>query len=231
MNTINNEALTMRLESLQISRAVNIESTGTSEWWDKTWTSGFMKQPVDEPVWLSYEGFKGDEQADRRNHGGIDKAVCVYSSEHYDFWKQRLELPMAYGAFGENLTVSGMTEESVRVGDIYAVGDVRLQVSQPRQPCWKLSRRWRVKDLNKQVEDTGFTGFYFRVLKHGLVTPGATLELCERGEEAITVEYCNRIRHHEKRDAEAALRLSNYPALSGSWKDSFYQRYRSLTAR
>ena len=143
---------------------------GSGEWWDKEWRTGFHKEAREGPCWLGYQGFRGDEVADTRYHGGVDKAVCVYPAEHYPFWNGVPGMAAAGpGGFGENLTTEGLLEEEVCIGDIHALGEALVQVSQPRQPCWKLARRWRVKDLALQVERTGRTGFYFRVLRHGEV--------------------------------------------------------------
>ena len=210
--------------ALQLGKALQLEPAGTGEWWDKPWQTGFYKQPQPR-AWLGYEGFRGDEQADRRYHGGPDKAVCVYPHEHYHFWQSELpDLEMPTGAFGENLTTAGLLESGVCIGDVYAVGEALVQVSQPRQPCWKLARRWQVKDLTARVERTGLTGFYFRVKRHGHVSAGDAISLLERPFPEWTIERCNRIMHHEKSAAESARALAGCPDLSASWKDSLSAR-------
>jgi len=214
-----------KVVSLHIGRSLRIESGECGEWWDKPWETGFFKAPLTGPAWLGYEGFRGDEQADRRFHGGPEKAVCVYSSEHYDYWRghlSRADLP--YGAFGENLTVQGLRETQLHIGDRFSVGEAEVQVSQPRQPCWKLARRWQVKDLALQVEQTGFTGFYFRVMKHGQVKSGDELILIDRPFPEWSIGRCNEIMHHSKNDAEAAHDLASCPLLSSSWKDGLWLR-------
>lgn len=211
--------------ALHTGSAAEIPGGESGEWWDKAWRTGMYKAPRTEPEWLGYGGFRSDEQADPRYHGGVDKAACVYPSEHYGHWKDLPELHGAGpGAFGENLTTRGLLEESVCVGDIYALGEALVQVSQPRQPCWKLARRWRVKDLALQVERTGRTGFYFRVLRHGHVQAGDVLSLVSRVHPCWTIARCNRLMHHEKGDLEAARQLAACPELSGSWKDSLWAR-------
>lgn len=200
-------------------------TTGSGEWWDKEWTSGFSKVPTEGPAWLGYEGFRGDEQADRRYHGGSEKAVCVYPAEHYPYWRNALEIPeFGHGGFGENLTVEGLAEDQVCIGDRFSLGGAEVQVSQPRQPCWKLARRWRVKDLALQVERTGFTGYYFRVIRHGEVRPGDKLVLLERPYGEFTITHCNRTMHQDKADFAAAKALAECPLLSASWKDGLWLR-------
>ena len=214
----------MRIDSLQISEIQKIISTGSGEWWDKDWTTGFFKKPVEGKVWLGYEGLDGDAQSDRKNHGGSDKAICAYCSDHFSYWSKQL-INVSGGAFGENLTLSGITERDVRVGDIYELGECLVEVSQPRQPCWKLARRWRIKDLSAQVEKTGFTGFYFRVIRNGFIERGNEFKLIDQGK--FSISYCNEIFHHDRKNLEAAKELASYRQLSASWKDSLSNRFRS----
>lgn len=213
------------LLSIQISGAAEIPAGGSDAWWDKPWTTGFFKKPARGRVWLGYQGLRGDQQADRKYHGGADKAACVYADEHYSGWRELLKLPdMVPGAFGENFTVRGLLEGGVCIGDVYQIGEARVQVSQPRQPCWKLARRWRIKDLTGQVEQTGRTGFYFRVLLHGWVEAGSRIELLERHFPKLTIARANEVMHHRKEDFAAARELASCPLLSASWKDSLWLR-------
>lgn len=211
--------------ALHTGKVAALETVGTGEWWDRPWQTGFFKNATNEPVWLGYEGFRGDEQADRRVHGGVDKAVCVYPAAHYPHWITTLPVAdLPFGAFGENITLDGAAETDVCIGDRFTLGEAEVQISQPRQPCWKLARRWQVKDLALQVERTGFTGFYFRVLRHGHVRAGDSLELVERPFPEWTIARCNEIMHHGKDHSETARRLSECPLLSASWKDSLWLR-------
>ena len=215
----------MKLFSLQLGSAVEVGAGEGVEWWDKPWRTALFKQPRPGAHWLGYEGLRGDEQADRKHHGGVDKAVCVYPAEHYPFWRTELALPeLPHGAFGENFTTQGLTEDSVCIGDVFTVGAAQVQISQPRQPCWKLARRWRIKDLPAQAEQNGRTGFYFRVLRHGLVQAGDDLKLEDRPWPRWTIQRCNEVMHHLKHDAAAARGLSECPQLSGSWKDALWAR-------
>lgn len=204
--------------SIQIGSVREIDPAGQGQWWDQPWRSGFLKEPKDGLQKLGPTGFEGDEQADRQNHGGPDKAICVYAAEHYSYWQSALSLAeMPWGAFGENLTTRGLLETEICLGDVYAVGTAVVQISQPRQPCWKLARRWRVQDLAVQVEQTGRTGWYFRVLQEGSVAAGAAFTLRERPHPEWTVDRANQIMHHLKNDRDAARRLAQCPALSASW--------------
>jgi MOSC domain-containing protein YiiM len=192
---------------------------------DRTWSTAFRKHARTGPVWLGYQGFQGDEQADRKNHGGVDKAVCVYAATHYPGWREELGLPeFALGAFGENLTVEGLDEMNVCVGDVFELGGAQVQVSQPRQPCWKLARNARVDDLAARVESTGRTGFYLRVLRHGPVSTGDVLTRLDRPHPDWTIARCNHVQYRTRDDREAARDLASCPALSGSWKDRLWVR-------
>ena len=188
---------------------------------DRPWVTGFFKSPVTEPVWLGRTGLAGDGQADSKNHGGPDKAVLAYAADHYPLWHAELNRSdLSYGAFGENFTIAGLSEETVCIGDVFAVGPVRVQVSQPRQPCWKIARRWRIKDLTARVLSTGRTGWYFRVLVEGYVQPGLPVVLIERPFPRWTVARASEIMRHRRDDPAAAAELAACPLLSVSWRRS-----------
>lgn len=146
-------------------------------------TSGIDKHPVHAALVLGLTGFDGDQQADLRVHGGPEKAVHHYPRDHYDAWRadlgplQMLDTP---GAFGENISGHGVTERTVAVGDVFRLGTALVQVSQGRQPCWKLNLRFGVPDMARRVQATGRTGWYYRVLEAGRVAPGDRLDLVER---------------------------------------------------
>lgn len=214
---------TLRITSLQVGKPRTVGVAGAAEVMDREWTTAFYKTPCDGPRAVGEMGIDGDGQADLVNHGGVDKAVCVYPAEHYSFWAAGLGLDLPWGAFGENLSVEGLLEHEVRIGDVYECGELCLQVSQPRQPCWKLARRWRVKDLAAQVERTGRTGWYFRVLSPGTLAAGDVLTLQSEGSE-WSVARSNEIMHHHKQDWEAAAALADCDLLSTSWKTSLRKR-------
>jgi len=145
--------------------------------------SGIAKQPRTDKVWISPIGLEGDEQGDLRVHGGPDKAVHHYAFEHYALWQKELgALPLlqAPGAFGENISTRGLTEAEVCLGDRFILGGALLEVSQGRQPCWKLNDRFGVADMARRVQSTGRSGWYYRVLRPGLAQAGDVLILVER---------------------------------------------------
>jgi MOSC domain-containing protein YiiM len=143
--------------------------------------SAIRKQPVDGPVELGHEGLAGDAQA-WRTHGGPDKAMLHHAAEHYELWARLFpQRTLAPGCFGENIYARGMTEESVCLGDRYRIGDdVIVEVSQPRQPCWKLGYNAKEYEIPRLMQDHAVSGWYYRVLTPGTIRAGATIELAER---------------------------------------------------
>ena len=214
------------LQSIQVGLPRQLGTEGAADPLDRPWVSGFFKEEIAGPVRLSFTNLDGDGQADLVHHGGVDKAVLAYSADHYAAWRQslsRADLP--HGAFGENFTVAELTEADVCVGDSWQVGeDVVLQVSQPRQPCWKLARRWRIKTLALQVQETGRTGWYFRVLKVGVVNASMPLVLIDRPHPAWTIARANQVMHVDKQDFAAAAELAELPTLAASWQVTLRRR-------
>jgi MOSC domain-containing protein YiiM len=192
---------------------------------DKPWKTGFFKTPIDGPVYVGTTNLAGDGQADLKNHGGIDKAVLAYSADHYPNWRDQLRMPdMPCGAFGENLTVAGLTEDLVCIGDIFRVGTVTFEVSQPRQPCWKLARRWRMHELTGLVVRNGRSGWYLRVLEEGWIEAQMPVVLIERPNPAWPIARANEILHHRRTDLPLTLALAEVPGLADSWVEELRER-------
>jgi MOSC domain-containing protein YiiM len=180
--------------------------------------TAICKQPVNQAIMLTKTGFEGDGVGDRKHHGGEAKAVCAYSLDHYAYWEQALGIRLPTAAFGENLTIAGLTEETICIGDVFRLGAALVQVSQPRQPCRTLAARYGRSDFVKTVVDAGYTGWYFRVLEEGLVEPGAVLTLYERGPQQVTVAFANQIYHHDRHNRQGLERILAVAALSDSWR-------------
>ncbi|MFC0215201.1 MOSC domain-containing protein [Paenibacillus chartarius] len=195
---------------------------------DQAVMSAINKTGVTGSVYLSEVNFDGDAQADLVNHGGQDKAVNAYCAEHYPYWAKRLQRDLVHGAFGENVTVSGMTEDIVCIGDTFRLGEAVVQISQPRQPCFKLGAKHNEPEMPVWVQETGYTGYYFRVLKPGNVTPGTPTELIERHPAGITVAFANRIKYFDKNDREALELLAGLPVLAEAWRSSFQARLNKI---
>ncbi|MGH7775595.1 MAG: MOSC domain-containing protein [Candidatus Dormibacterales bacterium] len=179
------------------------------------WSSGIYKRPVTGPVWLGELNLEGDGQADLKTHGGPDRSVCVYPSEHYPYWIRELDLAgLPHPSFGENLTVGGLLEDEVCVGDTFRIGEAVVQVTQPRLPCWKLARRLQVKDMAVRVRGTGKTGWHMRTLQPGLLEAGQEMELVERHHGEWPLSRALEVIVNARRDRAAAAELAACPRLS-----------------
>ncbi len=192
---------------------------------DRPWRSGIFKAPVAGPVPVHAGGLAGDGQADTVNHGGVNKAALAYAAANYDAWRADWPAPeLPYGGFGENLTVAGLDESSVCVGDAWQVGDAVFEVSQPRQPCWKLNRRWGRPDLAKEVVRTGRTGWYLRVLQPGAITAGMPWQLQSRPRPEWTIARANAVFYGHETDPAALEALAWLPELSMEWREPLLGR-------
>lgn len=185
--------------------------------------SAIGKLPVAERVAIDAMGLAGDEQADRTVHGGIDKAIHHYPADHYDWWRAYLgDVPLlgAPGAFGENISTAGLDEQNVFLGDRFRLGTALVEVTQARQPCWKLDHRFRVKGVMAQVVKTRRTGWYYRVLEPGEVRAGDMLDLVERPyPDWPLASLFALLIGGEAKDRLADLRaLRDVPVLAETWK-------------
>ncbi len=215
----------MKIAAIQIGLPQTYHDLDAKNGRTSEWTTAIFKETVEGPVWATKIGLRGDGQADRRFHGGPDKALNAYCLAHYPHWTNELGLDaMAFGSFGENLTIRDAIEADVCVGDIFEVGDAVLQISQPRQPCGTLARRWRTPDLVRRIEKNGMTGWYFRVLKQGNLTAGDVFRRIERPHPKWTITEANEVMHHRRKDYAAARELAALPPLAASWKEALERR-------
>lgn len=206
--------------SLQVGLPARRGTEGSRDPRRAPWTSGIYKDPIEGPVILRRLNFDGDKQADLQVHGGPDKAVLAYGAEHYPGWREELGFDMKPGAFGENLTIAGLDEYTVCIGDTYEIGEALVEVSQPRLPCWKLARKWDLPDLPARVVKSVRGGWYFRVLREGRVARGDAVILRERPFPQWTIARVFDAYIHGA-DPEAAAALASCPALAEGWRESF----------
>lgn len=203
--------------------AVRVGRVRQVHWRGEPVPTGAYKEPVEGPVEVGVEGLAGDEQGDRVNHGGRDKAVLCYGRGHYATWQaEGLDLPE--GAFFENLTVDGLSESDVCLQDVWRVGDVVFQVSQSRRPCWKLASRWGIPDLARRVQATGRTGWYLRVLEPGQVRTGSAMELVARVPGAVGIAELSRVMNVESHDVEGIQRVLTAPGVPERWRTVLERR-------
>jgi MOSC domain-containing protein YiiM len=198
---------------LRIGRAAPLGPAGA--------LSAIDKHKVAGPLAAGYLGLDGDEQADRRHHGGPHKAIHAYSISHFPTWAG--ELPdradrFRPGAFGENLVIDGASEADLCLGDRWRIGSAMVEVSQGRQPCWKLNLRFDVADMAWRVQDSGRTGWYFRVVKSGTMTAGDRGILSERPHPGWTLARVSHLLYHDRMNRPALTELAALPGLPESWK-------------
>ena len=184
--------------------------------------TGIYKRKTEGPIKVTRLGLEGDDQANKKLHGGIYKAICVYPSEHYDLWKEELGKPdLSFGDFGENLTTVGLMEGDICLGDRLRIGSVEIVVTQPREPCITLNARLDKKDLSARICKSGRSGFYFSVMKEGIIKNGDSIEYINRDENRVTVSDFNRIINGEPGIADIVFRASKIDALPSRLKSQF----------
>ncbi len=188
-------------------------------------STGIFKEPVSGPVFLRPLNLDGDRQADLRVHGGADKAVYLYPFEHYAFWAAETgRSDFVYGQFGENFTVTGLLEDDVSIGDVFQIGAARLQVSQPRSPCFKLGIRMGDDEFPARFAAANRTGLYLRVLEEGKVQAGDAIRRLEHAADSMSVRDIFFLRHAGNGTREDYARAARLPRLSASWRAAFEKR-------
>jgi MOSC domain-containing protein YiiM len=196
--------------------------------------SAIHKTPVAERVRVGETGIDGDEQCERKVHGGPEKALLHYAFDHYAAWREEwsaegagLERLRAPGAFGENLSTRGIDESGVCVGDVYRIGTAIVQISQPRQPCWKLNLRFSRDDMSRRVQDTRRTGWYYRVLEPGVTGAGDAVERLARPHPEWSVERLLRVLYVDRDDRASLEQMTMLDALTPSWRKTAAKRLES----
>lgn len=195
----------------------------------RSMVTGIAKQQVPN-VYLASRGFEGDDVADKKHHGGPDRAICLYPLEHYAQWQQELGKTLPTAAFGENLTVTNMLEVDVYIGDIYKIGDAVIQITQGRVPCSTIDKYTEATTLLKRLIETGYTGYLGRVLEEGTIYADSPIELIEKDSAGISVLYCNEV-YFQNKDADAMQRILAVEALADEWKQKLEKRIQVLQSR
>jgi MOSC domain-containing protein YiiM len=193
-------------------------------------STGIFKEPVAGRVRLRTLNLEGDRQSDLSVHGGPSKAVYVYPSEHYDFWKREFpEMELPWGMFGENFTTAGLNEDEVSIGDRFRVGSATVMVTEPRMPCYKLGLRFGRSDIIKRFLASGRTGFYLAVIDEGEVGAGDQIDLIEKNALRVRVGDIVRLYSSDKRNIELLRRAIEVEALPVSWRSYFQDQLGKLT--
>ncbi|HMK15278.1 MAG TPA: MOSC domain-containing protein [Burkholderiales bacterium] len=187
--------------------------------------TSIFKEPVKGRVRVATLNLEGDKQSDLTVHGGADKAVYAYPSEHYPFWRKELpDMDLPWAMFGENFTTEGMLEDSIHVGDRFKIGSAEFVVTQPRMPCYKLAIRFGRPDIVKRFLHSGRTGFYFAVLQEGEVAAGDSIELLASDEHGVTVADVVNLYTADAANQDTLRRVVELPALPAGWRDYFRKR-------
>ncbi|MEO9511189.1 MAG: MOSC domain-containing protein [Flavobacteriaceae bacterium] len=183
--------------------ATNIGKVTTVQWNGKTEQTGIYKYPVETSIFLEKNDVVNDTIIDRKHHGGEYKACYLFSADHYPYWKEKYpDLKWDWGMFGENLTVEGLDESKIRIGNIYRLGTALVQITQPREPCYKLGIRFRTQEILKQFIDHGFPGTYIKILEVGEVNVGNNLELVQESENTLTVQQFYKLLFAKSKDVD-----------------------------
>jgi len=224
------------IKQLRTGKVKQMGTPNAEDPFDRPWESGIFKEKRQGKIWLHKTGLASDEQADLKAHGGPEKALFAYPIKHYAFWQQELNTKVIdAGAFGENLVLEGTDEFTTFIGDTYQLGEAIVQVSQPRRPCWKPARRFRVMDLALRIQNSGKTGWYYRVIKEGNVEAGEELKLLERPYPEWSIAASNEVMYEKKSDLNLAYELASCTLLAPNWKRSLNKRLRgkesSITKR
>lgn len=211
--------------------SLNVGKPRTVAWKGESVTTAIFKEPVDHTVRLRKLNLDGDRQADLRVHGGPEKAVYAYPSEHYKFWRK--ELPgaeLSWGSFGENFTTEGLQEDTTFIGDRYRVGSAVVMVTQPRMPCYKLGVKFGDDRMVKRFLDSRRTGFYFSVLEEGEVRAGDRVELLSHDADTVAVANVTRLYITKTPDPDLLKRALQVAALPANWRDYFLRRFKSVVS-
>ncbi|MEQ8216728.1 MAG: MOSC domain-containing protein [Arenibacter sp.] len=194
--------------------STNIGTATTFLWNGREEQTGIFKYPTEEALFLGKVDVLKDTVIDRVHHAGINKACYLFASDHYPYWKGMYpELNWDWGMFGENLTVEGLDESQMRIGDIYSIGSALVQVSQPREPCYKLGVRFGNAKILKEFIDYGYSGTYVRILEEGQVKNGDELILQEKSQNTLTVRECFQIILAKEKDPILLQKAINNPSL------------------
>lgn len=209
-----------------IVKSLNVGLPREVEWDGNIVLTSIFKEPVDGRRRVTSLNIEGDQQSDLTVHGGVDKAVYAYPAEHYQAWRQELpDVDFPWAKFGENLTIEGLLEADVRIGDRFRIGTAEFVVTQPRMPCFKLGIRFGRMDMLKRMLKSGRTGFYFAVTTEGEVGPGDAIERLGRSEQDLTVTDIVRLYTVDAGNKELLRRAIESERLPESWKEYFRSRY------
>jgi MOSC domain-containing protein YiiM len=211
-----------KVVSTQISKVKKIDDG------QRVWETGSFKDHTTKPLIVKYDGIEGNEVSDTKHHGGVHKAIFANAQTNYPRWEQYLAKEnLEYGALAENITLSNINEDNVSIGDIHKIGDVILEVSQPREPCWKIGQKFLHKEFTKYIYDSGETGWYYRVLHEGSFVQGDDLILMKKNTDTFTIREANNILRDPLANMEDTKSLVNLAVLGEPFRNSLNKKIKS----
>lgn len=214
-----------KIVSVQIGKVKSYGNKDSKEFLEKYWESASFKEVADGKIFVGKTGLEGDEVADKIHHGGVEKAVFANSYENYGEWARFLGLEsIPFGALGENLTISGLHESSVCLGDVHKIGSALLQVSQPRKPCWKIAKMWSNKKFTDEIYTTGLTGWYYRVVEEGFVEAGDEVSVVSQDESKVSILDANMAFANPIKHRDILEKIANISSIALSYKISVTNR-------
>ena len=208
---------------LSIGKAKTITNSSKGELY-----SGICKTPVYEKIYLDFQGFLGDESADKVKHGTLEKAVCGFSSKHHSLLKEELKRELNAGDFGENLSISDFDENKAHLGDVFKIGEAEIQITQPRPPCNKLVFKFENISVFTLFNEFNLGGCYFRVIKPGWIKPVSYMSLKAFGDEQISLYEAANIFNSPIKYQERIKQIEELSFVSNSWKELLLNKYQSM---
>ncbi len=204
--------------------SVNVGAPKQCDWMGQAVTTSIFKSPVAGEVKVKTLDLDGDVQSDLTVHGGIDKAVYVYPREHYAYWIEHGIKPLTMGNFGENLTIEGLLENDIHIGDELEIGTARFAVTQPRLPCYKLQVRFNRPEMTKIFWNSRRFGFYVKVTREGSLAAGAPIRIVQRDPNAVSVADLIALYTGDRPDLDVLQRVIEVAALPEAWRMDLQER-------
>jgi len=194
---------------------------------NKTYKTSYKKQPISGSQYVNFEGLEEDNQSDKEVHGGVQRALCVFTQGSYDFFKKKHNINLPTCALGENITLLDCDDKDICLGDRFSCGEAVFEVSQPRQPCWIISSILGIKKLTALIVKEGRSGFYLRVIKEGKICKEDEFKLQIRKYEKLNIEYINKCYYNAKENHEEIKEILEVPELSPFYRDDLLKRYKN----
>ncbi|WP_108062868.1 MOSC domain-containing protein [Poseidonibacter lekithochrous] len=194
---------------------------------NKTYKTSYKKQPINGSQYVNFQGLEEDNQSDKEVHGGVQRAICVFTQGSYDFFKEKHNINLPTCALGENITLLDCDDKDICLGDRFSCGEAVFEVSQPRQPCWIISSILGIKKLTALIVKEGRSGFYLRVIKEGKICKEDEFKLQIRKHENLNIEYINKCYYNAKENQEQIKEILEVPELSPFYRDDLLKRYKN----